>query len=197
MTTQSAAAPTRTINLPWKTAFGLLGSVAFGLTLGALLAVLLAVQFFGYRIATVQSFSMEPTLDRGDLIFARPVSINDVKVGQIILFEEGTQVRLLVAHRVDGVTNVTTNLSNTATGEVTTQHSRLLRTKGDANPTADADSVDASRLRGKVWFTVPKIGLVLHRVPLQAVLLVVAAGSGLAWLAYELRRRGHRSPGDA
>jgi signal peptidase len=192
MTTDSAAAPTRTINVPWKTALGLLGSAAFGLTIGALLAAFIAIQFFGYKVATVQSFSMEPTLDRGDLIVSRPVSIMDVKAGQVILFEEGTQVRLLVAHRVDGVMSVTTNVNNTTTGQVTTQHSRVLRTKGDANPSPDAAPVDATRLRGRLWFTLPKIGLVLHRVPLQAVLLGVAAATAIAWVGYELQRRGRR-----
>ena len=175
-----------------RTILGVLVSTAFGLTLGTLLVALLAIQVFGYKIVTVQSYSMEPALSRGDLVIARPVRIEDVKPGQVILFEEGRDVRLLVAHRVDSVINVTTNVNNTATGEVTTQHSRLLRTKGDANPSPDAEPVDASRLRGRLWFSVPQVGLVLHRVPLQVLLLGVAAASALAWAGYELRRRGGR-----
>jgi signal peptidase I len=195
MTTTRVAVNPRTSVFALRLALGLVGSAAFGLLIGGLIAAWVAIQFFGYKVVTVQSFSMEPALHRGDLIVSRPIGINDVHDGQVILFEEGTKQQLLVAHRVQSITNVTTNITNSKTGEVTTEHSRLLRTQGDANATPDADPVDASRLRGKMWFSVPRVGLVLDRVPLQAVLLMVAAASGVAWIAYELLRRRGRQPG--
>jgi len=179
--------------LPWapplSTVLGLLASAAFGLLIGGLLAALLAVQVFGYKVVTVQSSSMEPALSRGDLVVARPVRIDDVNQGQVVLFEEGRDVRFIAAHRVVGFINLRTNINNTTTGEVTTQESRLLRTKGDANATEDAQPVDASRLRGKLWFTVPKAGLILDRVPLQTVLLGVAGLAAAGWLLFELHQR--------
>ena len=179
----------RVSSLP--TVMGVLASAAFGLLIGGLLAALLAIQVFGYHVLTVQSDSMEPALTRGDLIATRPVAIEDVQPGQIVLFEEGSDVRFLAAHRVTGLINLRTNVNNTTTGEVTTQETRLLRTKGDANPTEDAQAVEASRLRGRLWFTIPKVGLILNQVPLQAVLLGMAAATGIAWLAFELNR--HRA----
>ena len=177
---------------------GVLGSAAFGLLLGGLLAAFIAIQFFGYKVVTVPSFSMEPALERGDLIVSRPVSMDDVKQGQIVLFMEGRDTRLLVAHRGAGVMNVTTNIHNSHTGEDAVQKSRLLQTKGDANPTADAQPVAASDLRGRLWFTIPKLGLILDRVPLQTVLLGIAAVTGVAWLAFELyRRRARKRAGQA
>lgn len=194
-------AEARTVTpLPWappvSTVLSMLASAAFGLLIGGLLAALLAVQVFGYHVVTVQSNSMEPALNRGDLIVARPVRIDDVKQGQIVLFEEGRDVRFIAAHRVVAFINLRTNINNTTTGEVTTQESRLLRTKGDANATEDAQPVDASRLRGRLWFTIPKVGLILDRVPLQTVLLGVAGLAGAGWLVFELHQRlGRRKAG--
>jgi signal peptidase len=179
-----------------STVLGLLSSASFGLLIGGLLAALLAVQVFGYKVVTVQSYSMEPALRRGDLVVARPVHIDDVKQGQIVLFEEGRDVRFIAAHRVVGFINLRTNINNTTTGEVTTQESRLLRTKGDANAAEDAQPVDASRLRGRLWFTVPKASLILDRVPLQTVLVGVAGLAGAGWLVFELHQRlGRRKAG--
>ena len=193
-------AEARTVTrLPWapplSTVLGVFASAAFGLLIGGLLAALVAVKVFGYHIVTVQSNSMEPALSRGDLVVARPVRIDDVKVGQVVLFEEGRDVRFLAAHRVVGFINLRTNINNTTTGEVTTQESRLLRTKGDANATEDAQPVDASRLRGRLWFTVPKAGLILDRVPLQTVLLGVAGLAAAGWLVFELYKRRSRETG--
>ena len=187
-------AEVRTVSrLPWapplSTAAGVLASAAFGLLVGGLLAALLAVQVFGYHVVTVQSNSMEPALTRGDVIVARPVRIDDVKEGQVVLFEEGRDVRFLAVHRVVGFINLRTNINNTTTGEVTTQESRLVRTKGDANATEDAQPVDASRLRGRLWFSIPKAGLIFDRVPLQTVLLGVAGLAAVGWLLFELSRR--------
>ncbi len=177
------------------TVLGVLASAGFGLLIGGLLAALLAMQVFGYHAVTVQSFSMEPALQRGDLIVSQPVNIDDVKRGQVVLFMEGQDTRILVAHRVAGFVNVTTNIHNSQTGEDTVQKSRLLQTKGDANPTVDAQPVAASDLRGRLWFTTPKVGLILDRVPLQAVLLGMAAATGIAWLAFELWQRRSRKRG--
>jgi signal peptidase len=177
------------------TVLGVLASAGFGLLMGGLLAALLATQVFGYHVVTVQSFSMEPALERGDLIVSQPVNIDDVKQGQVVLFMEGQETRILVAHRVAGFVNVTTNIHNSETGEDTVQESRLLQTKGDANPTVDAQAVAASDLRGRLWFTIPKVGLILDRVPLQTLLLSVAAVTGIAWLAFELWQRRSRRRG--
>jgi signal peptidase len=167
---------------------GLVGSALFGLVIGALVIALFATQFLGYRVATIQSFSMEPALDRGDLILVRPTSINDADVGDIVLFEEGQNVRMMVAHRVDGVFNVTTNVTDGATGKISVSTTKVLRTKGDANDKPDPEYVSADRYRGKLLLTVPNAGLIGSRVPLQQLLLLVTAVSAVTWALYEWRR---------
>lgn len=171
---------------------GLVGSALFGLIIGTLVIAIFATQFLGYRVATIQSFSMEPVLDRGDLIIVRPTNINDAEVGDIVLFEEGQNVRMLVAHRVDGVFNVTTNVTDRATGKTSASTTKVLRTKGDANDKPDSEYVSADRFRGKLLWTVPNAGLIGNRIPLQQILLLVTVVSAVAWALYEWRRARSR-----
>lgn len=175
-----------------RTMAALAGTAAFGLLIGGLLAALLATQFFGYKMVTVQSDSMEPALKPGDLIATRPVPIEDVKVGDIVLFDEGRDVHFLAAHRVVGFINLHINIHNSATGEVTTEEARLLRTKGDANTIEDVQPVDASRLRGRLWFTVAGAGLLFERVPIQTVLLGIAGLTAVGWVLFEIGARWPR-----
>lgn len=168
-------------------------SVLLGLLVGLIIVVFVATRFMGYRIATVQSFSMRPALDRGDLIVSRPVSISSAKPGEIILFEEGERQKLLVAHRVYNTIPVTTNVVNSTTGETSINHSMLLRTKGDANSEVDASVVDATTFKGRVILSVPRVGLVAGQVPLQSALFALTGVIGVAWITYEFRQHRVRS----
>lgn len=169
-----------------------LAGICLGTFAGLMLTVVIAVQFLGYRILTVQSGSMEPALMRGDIILTRPVPIADLERDDIILFEDGVQTRILVAHRVAGVVNVTTNVVNSSSGEESSYKTRILRTKGDANPLADPGVVDATRLRGELFLTIPGAGYVLERIPIQRVLLGIAALAAAAWCIGEVRVRWKR-----
>ncbi|MGE3075404.1 MAG: signal peptidase I [Dehalococcoidia bacterium] len=175
-----------------RSAVVVLGGVLFGLAVGLLLLAFVATRFMGYGVATIQSYSMRPALDRGDLIITRPTSIDRAKAGDIVVFEEGERTKLLIAHRVYNVIPITTNVTNSSTGKTSTSYSTVLRTKGDANENVDEQIVDASRFRGEVLFTVPRIGLLIHDIPLEYVLMGVSASSGLAWGFYELVRYRRR-----
>ena len=168
---------------------GIAGSVTLGLVVGLLFVAALATQFLGYRIATIQSYSMEPSLRRGDLVLVRPTDIKDAEVGDIVMFEEGRNVKILVAHRVDGVFNITTNITDGQTGDTEAHESKVLRTKGDANDQPDSEYVGSDRFQGELLLTVPNVGLIADRLPLQKALLFVTALSAVAWTAYEWRRR--------
>lgn len=172
-----------------KTIVGVLGSGLFGLIVGVLLVALIATQFLGYKVSTIQSYSMEPELTRGDLLITRPVSAEDVQEGDVILFEQGVQTRLSIAHRVHNVLKQNTTFVNTTTGDSTSQVLTMFRTKGDANDQPDAQLVQVQDLEGKLWFVVPGVGLVLHEVPIQMVLFALVALTAGAWALYELRRK--------
>ncbi len=170
-----------------RTVLAFAAALVAGLAVGGLLVAVIATRFLGYHILAVESDSMAPALRRGDLIVTRPVPITEANVGDTVLYDEGTQVHLLVAHRVISVVNLNTNIHDSRTGKTTTEHTRLLRTQGDANPQPDGQVVDASRFRGVLWFYVPHVGAVLGAWNFQQTLLAIAALTALAWVAYEVR----------
>ncbi len=95
--------------------------------------------------------SMEPTLQSGSLMMIKPINPNDVKVGDIIVFNVPPMVReyynypTVVSHRVI---------------EVNTAPSLGFRTKGD-NTGEDPFTVRPIDIRGTVGNQIPYLGLPL------------------------------------
>ena len=124
---------------------------------------------FGYTQLCVLSGSMEPAFSAGDLVIIHKEK--DYSPGDIITFrDEGS----FVTHRI----------IETADGGFIT--------KGDANSTADRETVRADQIEGKVIFTIPWLGSILSffKTPLGILLLL---GAGLLLLVPERfwkRRRG-------
>jgi signal peptidase I len=167
--------------------FGLLGGILAGLFVAALIFSLIATQLLGFHVFAVASNSMAPTLNRGDLVVTRPAAVTTVKQGDIVAFIEGETTPLTVVHRVAGLINLRINTTDSKTGATGTEESRLLLTRGDANPTNDGQPVEPDRFRGVVFITVPAIGAVLGATIFHQVLLAIAILTALAWFAYELR----------
>ncbi len=178
---------------------GLLAAIIAGLIVAALITALVATQFLGFHALAVASDSMAPALNHGDLVLTRPVAISAVHQGDIVAFVEGETTPVTVVHRVAGVIDVNVNTTNSTTGAVTTETSRLLLTRGDANPTRDGQAVEPDRFRGLVFATLPSVGGVLVFATLPSVGGVLGAGifreillaivvlTAVAWFAYELR----------
>jgi signal peptidase len=172
-------------------------NVIAGLIFGVALVLLISTQVFGYRIAAIASDSMRPTLNAGDLIVTRPAPITDVASGDVVLFETGTGTRILVAHRVVSTTTLTTQLTDSKTGQQTLSETKVFRTKGDANDVADQGQVDTSNYRGKLLLVIPGIGSSFSSPTPFIVITIVIAG---LWLVVEvvrwLRRPRQSSDGD-
>ncbi|MBA4179113.1 MAG: signal peptidase I [Anaerolinea sp.] len=174
----------------------LLGGIFFGLAMGAAVLLFVATRFLGYEILTVQTGSMKPTLDPGDVVIIRPTSASDIKEQDIILFDSGKD-RVPVVHRVVAIRRFVTNLNDAETGELVRTDTRVeYITKGDAMLEADQAPAAAAAVHGKVWFTVPRIGRATE-LPLQGALLLFAGLIGVAWVSYEVYRRTGktRAPG--
>jgi signal peptidase len=169
---------------------GILG----GLVVGSALVLVMATEVFGFEVITVRSGSMQPALSAGDVVLTRPVGIRDVEVGDVILFDQGRRTIIPVAHRVVGIINLRTNITDSKTGETTTQVSKLLRTMGDANPAPDQQLVDASRLRGVLWVRLPGAGRLFGDLGLRRGLLLVAVLLALVWGTVEIVGARRRSP---
>ena len=98
--------------------------------------------FFGYSISYVPTESMEPTINSGDTVLIKKGSIEDVSVGDIIVYKNEDKY---IIHRVTRI------LSD---GRV--------KTKGDniyTNPLEDSIVVDSSTYYGKYVKTVNYLNL--------------------------------------
>lgn len=159
-----------------------IGGLLFGLTLGALVVAAIAVQFLDYKIVRVESGSMAPTLEVGDLVVVKPAGGANVGEGDVVLFR--SNVGVPVMHRIIGVSEIVTNVRD-QDGELvgrTTEYRFI--TQGDANPNPDANEVEGEQVEGEVWFTIPAIGG-SDTFTLQFFLLLIAGIIALGWLSYE------------
>ena len=94
----------------------------------------------------VVSGSMEPTFERGDLIFIKGVdSPDEIKQGDIIVFQLEHESETKV-HRVIEIINNDSQVQ--------------FRTKGDANTSPDPRLVNFEEVKGKVIFWLPKLGYI-------------------------------------
>jgi signal peptidase len=166
----------------------LIGAFLAGLLVAAVVVALIATQLLGFHALGIASDSMAPVLQRGDLVITRPVPITTVTSGDIVAYDEGQFTRVTVVHRVVGVINVTVNTTDSKTGVKSSDTSRLLQTKGDANPTVDGVPVAGDRFRGLVFVSLPVVGGILGSGQVQQLLIGLAIATAVAWLVYEVVR---------
>lgn len=95
-------------------------------------------------IAVVESGSMVPTLEKGDLIFSIGVTSSSLKVGDIILFKSPQDPNIIIVHRIIRIYK---------NGDTI-----LIQTKGDNNPVPDPWTINGDQVLGKVIFRIPYLG---------------------------------------
>jgi signal peptidase len=104
-------------------------TLAFAAT--ALIVFLALVMFLpgllGYERYVITGGSMGGTFERGSIIFAKPVPVEDLRVGDVITYDPPPEAHTdgVVTHRIYGIEG----------GE---EGERVYQTKGDANLTPDA-----------------------------------------------------------
>lgn len=101
-------------------------------------------QFLGkFRSFLVLSGSMEPTIMTGDIIVIQQANTYDIQ--DVVTFKDaGDRV---VTHRI---------MEKKVEDDTT-----VFKTKGDANRSADNDSVSPSSILGKVTLVIPKLGFLV------------------------------------
>jgi signal peptidase I len=126
---------------------GKIFKVIINICLFALIAIGILVIFSfvpikgNYKLFTVQSGSMEPTIKTGSLIFVKPLS--DYSIGDIIT-RRTLDPKVTVTHRIQ---------------ERTEQNGTIIfKTKGDANQAEDSEFVDRESVVGKVLLWIPYLG---------------------------------------
>jgi signal peptidase I len=118
----------------------------------------------GYKPISVYSGSMVPTVQVGGLAVDRVVSARDVRVGDVITFQDPYVRGRLVTHRVIRIFR--------------TPHGLAYRTKGDANAVRDPWTIALPDRVGRMSFSVPYAGYVLwyaHTREVRTALILLAA----------------------
>ncbi len=121
------------------------GNIILGLVLCFVLFAVLIPTVLSGSLAIVRSSSMEPAMRTGALAVMLPVDVEDVEVGDIIVFDPpwDSSSDVTVSHRVIGVYH---------------KDELLFDTKGDAVEESDPYYVPAASVHGRVLFSVPYLG---------------------------------------
>ncbi len=113
-----------------------------GVCVLVLAAVVIAgPRLLGWRLMVVLSGSMEPVYPVGSVVYVRPASPREVRVGDPITFTQ-SDGKTVVTHRVVRIDS----------------ENQRFYTKGDANQIEDGGATPFSRLIGKPVFDVPGLG---------------------------------------
>jgi len=149
--------------------------ISFAILIVAILSSLfiLLLPFFGWRVDTIYSGSMEPELGAGDMVISKPADpYEDIEVGDIIVFrpQEGATK---VCHRVIDI------------GYIGKQP--LFQTKGDANEDPNPYIVYPSYVASKVVFHIPKFGYFADFVKTTPGRIVTLVLPGVVIIGIELR----------
>lgn len=153
----------------------------------ALVAAATVPMLWGNRTVVIISGSMEPNIGTGAAVVASPVSSSSVKRGDVLVFAVGTAT-LPRVHRVVKIETV--------------KGVRTVTTRGDANPSDDADKIPLTNTAWRVSYAVPFVGYVIAFAtqPLGTLtlvivpLLVIGAGSVLEWYNKKRTRLTHVRP---
>ena len=137
-------------------------TVMFLLIIFGILLVFSFVPFPGnYRVYTVMSGSMEPTIHTGSLIFVKPQG--NYGVGDIVT-RTTVDPKVTITHRI--VSN------NFESGQV------AFTTKGDANNAPDSETIGQDKIIGREFFAVPYIGYPIgyaRTLPGMILLVIIPA----------------------
>jgi signal peptidase I len=128
------------------------------------------------RFTVVDSGSMRPTLNPGDVVVLRSERAADIGVGQIVAFHPPGEKHLTVIHRVRSIRRTRTGI--------------IFRTKGDANNAGDPWR---ARIAGDtVWresMTVPLVGYLVVwsqqpavRMAMLTLIMALVVSLSLGWI---------------
>lgn len=152
----------------WQRIAGFVVNALLVIAVVAVFVVNVGPIFFGYKVYTVLSGSMEPNIHVGSEVIATPVQADTIKVGDVVTFNPPGRPNILVTHRVVKI--------------IDTSDGKAWITKGDANGVADIFQVPVQGKGLKFQFTIPLLGyaFVMLESPIGRVLFIVAPALLLA-----------------
>ena len=161
-----------------------MGWLIIGLIISVFLSVIIFSQF-GWYFNVIPTESMKPVFNPGGMVITRPAEIEEIKVGDPILFREPSiEKEALICHRVIDIKEIDKEL--------------YFQTKGDANEYPDSELVSSQNFAGKTIFYIPQIGKIaystqLHKAPVTimgkevSIAFLIILALGLILIASELR----------
>lgn len=111
---------------------------------GGLLLALVAPLAVGGRPYTVLSGSMAPTIAAGDMIVAERIPAREVRIGDVVTFQDPERGNRPTTHRVGGIRREAGRLA--------------FVTKGDANDSVERWRAAPAGELGRVVYKIPEIG---------------------------------------
>lgn len=123
----------------------------------------------------IVSPSMVPNINVNDAVVIFRINPKNLKKGDIITFSSGdpNYSGLTVTHRIIGK-------------ELTDSGRYVFRTKGDNNNAEDPALVDESKVFGKVFFRIPKLGYIRHLLTTSSGFLILVALPAAAIIIYDV-----------
>jgi signal peptidase len=138
------------------------GIAALAIALTAVPAVV------GGHSLTVLSGSMVPEFAPGAVVVDRPVAASSLRVGDVITYattDEVSGAPIFITHRIVEVRS--------------DAGAPVFITRGDANEDPDTRPVEASQVRGEVWYHVPYVGTARNFLLAQGAGLILGGAVGL------------------
>ena len=140
-----------------------LGNVLF---IMFVIVTVIAVAFVGFNVISgakgyaVTSDSMKDAINMGDVVFVKPVSFEELEVGDIITVTS-TGGKFNFTHRIVSID----------------RQARTVTTRGDANNSDDPMPTEAERIVGRVWYSVPLLGYlaIAFSADLRASTIIILA----------------------
>jgi signal peptidase len=150
-----------------------------------LAALILVPTLLGYQRYVITGGSMQGSIDRGSIVFDKPVPPADLKIGDVITYTPpaGGGPRTPVTHRI-----VWTGRDKDGR--------RAFRTKGDANPTSDPKTFTLDRkTQARVAAHVPYVGYAFAALSVRWLRMLVI-GLPAVLIALGMLARLWREAGD-
>ena len=149
--------------------------VAIPLGIAIILLIYPFAVYSGSQIMTVTSDSMVPTLKPNDIIIVKRVSIDTIKVGDIIAFDSHTEGVGIIAHRAIEIAEVNGKIG--------------IDTQGDHLDHPDLWTVYDDTLIGVITEINPEGGIFLSQ-PVQYLLIAVIVGFGALLVMQSIPKKG-------
>jgi signal peptidase I len=160
-----------------------ISSILLGCVVLLILAVIVGMVLGLWRFTVIDTGSMRPTFNPGDVAVLTSEPLTDLQKGQIVAFHPPGEPRLTVMHRVFSI-------ERTRTGVV-------IQTKGDANNATD--QWHAHIVGDTVWhedFRLPRFGYLavwsqqrLTRFALLSIVVILMVSMLLGWIWRPTSRR--------